>query len=569
MKTKSDPVTFSRSPFALNLVIIGVAFNGLIFIGGTLLDEFLIRNRLHTNDVAVGISLIAGLTLLYLSSLLARHKRAAWMVTIPVYAFILGFYNIPLILSHGHNIHHNLIGHVLRYIILPSIVICGLIYYKSEFRVRSDIQNFHQSLRFVAIVLSITLLYGVTGFTLMDKHDFHQEINFVQAIQHTIDQFGLTTSHSLIPYTRRAKLFMDSLSIISLGSVGYAVISLFQPLRARFVDQGRNRHLVEKMLFQYPASSEDFFKLWPTDKLYFLSDDYQSALALRVHRGKALVVGDPAGDSKSFDSLLNSFCYLCYHNDWSAAFIHTDNTYRQLYEKFGFKLQKIGEEAIVDIDHFQTSVKNNKYFRHINNKFTKFGYNVEILTPPHSPEIIDALRAISAESLDQPGRTERGFMMGYFSNDYMQACPIHIVRDNEGRICAFVNQIYSFDKEEANFDLLRHSTNSPGNINDYLMVNFIDEMSKQGFKRCNLGLCPLTGLDKQQENESIVDSTLRFVYANGDRLYSFSGLHRFKSKYEPNWSSRYIVYRGGVREFTKILSALNQAMKVSKQKLRF
>ena len=71
----------------------------------------------------------------------------------------------------------------------------------------------------------------------MDQHDFHQEITFGNAIHRTIDQFGLTTNKTLVPYTQRAKLFMDSLSIISIGAVSYALISLFQPLRARFIDQ--------------------------------------------------------------------------------------------------------------------------------------------------------------------------------------------------------------------------------------------------------------------------------------------------------------------------------------------
>jgi lysylphosphatidylglycerol synthetase-like protein (DUF2156 family) len=54
------------------------------------------------------------------------------------------------------------------------------------------------------------------------------------------------------------------------------------------------------------------------------------------------------------------------------------------------------------------------------------------------------------------------------------------------------------------------------------------------------------------------------VYSNGDRFYSFSGLHRFKDKYHPDWQDRYIAYPGGVRNFTRILTALNRAMKVKK-----
>jgi phosphatidylglycerol lysyltransferase len=54
---------------------------------------------------------------------------------------------------------------------------------------------------------------------------------------------------------------------------------------------------------------------------------------------------------------------------------------------------------------------------------------------------------------------------------------------------------------------------------------------------------------------------LGFVYANGDRFYSFSGLHRFKAKYKPTWRDRYIAYQGGLRSFTKVGNALVKTMK--------
>jgi phosphatidylglycerol lysyltransferase len=77
-----------------------------------------------------------------------------------------------------------------------------------------------------------------------------------------------------------------------------------------------------------------------------------------------------------------------------------------------------------------------------------------------------------------------------------------------------------------------------------------------------LGLCPLAGLDAKTEEASLMDGALRFLYANGDRFYSFSGLQRFKSKYHPAWEPRYIAYPGGVRNFTRIVAALNRTMKV-------
>ena len=548
----------------VHLAAWAVVFNGLIIIAGTLIDQFAMhrgRIQLRFSDSAIfGAPLIIGLTLLYLGMLLRRRKQIAWFVAVVVYAVILAFGFIELARLPFH--HHLAVWRMLRYVILPLAVLGGLLLTRKEFTVKSDIKSFRQSMGFIIIILAVTLMYGVAGFMLMDTHDFHQSIGFWSALHHTIDQFGLTTSHSLVPYTERARAFVDSLSVISIGALVYALISLFQPLKARFYDQSHNRELVRYLLETHGGSSEEYFKLWPQDKVYFIGENQNAALALKVHRSVALVAGDPVGNQHSFTGLVEGFLRQCDDNDWSAAFIHTEPKYCGFYERHGFTVQKIGEEAVVNLEAFRSGVAGNKYFRNIRNKFEKLGYSIETLQPPHKSALIDRLGIVSAEWRRRPGRDERGFMMGYFTPDYLNQCPVMVARDAAGTIQAFINQIPTYDPAEANFDLLQHTEASPTNINDYLLMNFIDYVFEQGFKRLNLGLCPLVGLDKSDDNNSLIDSALRLAYSKGDRISSFSGLEKFKTKYEPSWSPRYITYRGGIRGFTRTLNALNQAMKV-------
>jgi phosphatidylglycerol lysyltransferase len=324
---------------------------------------------------------------------------------------------------------------------------------------------------------------------------------------------------------------------------------------------------MERLLTANGGDSEDYFKLWPHDKAYIFNADGKSGLAVRVQSAVALCVGDPIGNIDSLDGLVEDFKKLCYGNDWLPAFVHTVPEFNDLYKKHGFTCQKIGEEAILTLAHFNESVKNTKYFRQINNRFVRLGYSCQIHLPPHSPDLIAKLKIVSSDWLKQPGRVERGFMMGYFSNSYIQNCPVMTVSDPSGAIKGFLNQVRSFDKSEANYDLLRSTSDSPGNINDFLMMNFIAYVTDAGFHRLNMGLCPLVGIDKHQADHALVESALRFAYANGDRIYSFSGLHRFKAKYEPHWSDRYLVYIRGVRGFSRTTNALIRAMHVPKRYL--
>ena len=510
----------------------------------------------HPNTVLLAVTQVSGLGFMYLGTVLARRKYNAWLAAMLLFgiSFIIDF--IRIISTHSVD------GRTLWIrLMLPIFIILLLWLTRSAFRVQSDLRTFRQAALVSTLVLVVAFLYGITGFALLDDHDFHREIDTLTAAHYVVDQFGLTTT-PLVTHTKRARLFLDSLSVISVAAVGYAIISFFEPIRMRLVNHPAQRILAEQLLHEYPSDLDDFFKVWPHDKVYEFSKGNDAGLSYHVQRGVALIVGNPFGNARYFRGLTTHFRELCFVNDWLPAFVHVSDQYRKLYESQGFRLQKIGEEAILDLAAFET-VKNGKYFRQIRNRFTKLEFSVEVVQPPYSSELIQSLRAISDDWLQRPGRAERGFMLGYFDEAYLQLCPLALLYDAEHRIQGFMNFVPTYTQGTANYDLLRCAGDAPGNANDFLMLGAIEHLQSEGVQTLNLGLCPLAGVDAPESEETtIVNQALRFVYANGDRFYSFSGLRRFKAKYEPTWESRYIAYPGGIRNFTRILTALNRAMRV-------
>jgi phosphatidylglycerol lysyltransferase len=551
-KTNSN----GASTFSLWLVSTLVMLNGILLILDTLAEQLRIRGFGRANGFIVSVPLLVGLTLVYLSMLLRRRKRAAFLVVIPFYVVIFGL-NVGQVAVFV--MEHRLYPLAfIRTILVPLFTVSVLLYYHREFTVRSGVNTFPIALRRVILILAVAFVYGVMGFTLLDMRDFHEEISLGQAAHYTIDQFGLTTDHTVQPHTRRAKVFTDSLAIVSAGSVLYAVVSLFAPIRYRLTDQSLNRERMQRLLEHYPSNPEDFFKLWPHDKTYYFNREGTAGLAYHVSRGVALVVGDCVGNPDDHKWLLKEFFEMCRSNDWQPAILHTANP--EFYRKLGFTVQKIGEEGTVDIGHFCANVAPGKYFRQINNRFGKLGYTCEMLQPPHNDALINRLRDVSNDWLELPGRTERGFMMGYFSEAYIQQCAVMVARDAAGTIQAFINQVPTVAPHEANYDFLRHMRGGPGNLNDFLLSSFIKALKDQGYTTLTLGLSPLSGLDAQNKEQGAINNLLHFVYSNGDRLYSFSGLRRFKAKYEPEWTDRFIAYRGGPAGFTRVIVALGKVM---------
>jgi len=549
----------------LRLVAFAVAANGLLIIYASLIVGIIDRDEGHLVSSTLDIRLVAALGLLYLSQSLARRKWAAWVVTVGLYAFLLGLNLNQFLINLGHHTTPLLL--FVRDIVVPLLLVTCLLIYREQFNVRSDIRNFTLSLRLVLAVLLITFIYGVVGFLLLDKRDFHTEISLGEAMHRTVDQFNISTTHSLQPHTHRARLFLDSLSTVSIAALAYSAFAFFQPIKARYSDQSHNREIMLELLRRKSEDSEDFFKIWPHDKQYIfvVAQNAQAGIAYHTTRGVALSAGQPIGDKRLLPKVLEVFEDMCWTNDWLPAFIHVTDNQQALFEKHGYAMQKIGEEAIVDLALFEDKLRGNKYFRQIRNKFEKQKYSFEILKPPHSDALLARLRDVSDDWLKLPGRTERGFVMAYFSSAYIQQCQLAVARDEAGTIQAFLNVIPTFTPEEANYDMLRHTAASPGNINDFLLMGLFEHLRAESYKRFNLGLSPLSGIDPEDSGNAMIGTAMRFLYANGDRFYSFSGLRRFKSKYEPTWVSRYIAHKGGVRGFTRTYTALNKAMSVSKR----
>lgn len=542
----------------LNVIAILVALSGFFTLNTTLFELKHIKlARLVVADAR--FTVIAGLSLIYLSMLLRRGKHNAWLVAMAVFSALV----IRNVRHFGFDDELNkaYLFHSITNLILPAVVLGILILGRQLFQVKSEILSFSIGLQRAVLILSVAFLYGLVGFQVFDQKDFHQEISLPAAARDTIDQLGLTNNH-VTAYSRGSLFFVDSLAALSVSAVFYAAVSLFAPIRFKLSHHRADYELAAGLISEYSTTSEDFFKLWPRDKAYFFNDTKTAMIAYKTTGSVALVVGDPIGQPKQLRRLISQFEEYCTINDWSVAFIHSEPAHQKRYKKLGYESQKIGEEAIIDLHYFEQRVKPSKYFRHIINKFEKLGYRRELLSPPHSAELMHRLKQISDDWLSAPGRSERGFVMGYFNQPYIQLCKLLVVRDADGQVQGFINELPVYGSE-ANFDFLRHSLDAPGNINDYLLLNFIEDLSSRRFKTLNMGLAPLSGLDKSGSSENaLINSFLKFAYENGSRFYSFQGLARFKAKYEPNWQSRYVVYKGGLRGFSRTLNGLIKAMRL-------
>jgi hypothetical protein len=104
-----------ESATLLKIVIFAVAINGIAYIIDPFLNLFHvhIHNLYHLNASSLSVDVVIGLTLIYLSSLLARRKSNAFILAMSAYGLVV-IINLFMILSHSRSNNPRYLAAVYR-----------------------------------------------------------------------------------------------------------------------------------------------------------------------------------------------------------------------------------------------------------------------------------------------------------------------------------------------------------------------------------------------------------------------------------------------------------------------
>jgi len=234
---------------------------------------------------------------------------------------------------------------------------------------------------------------------------------------------------------------------------------------------------------------------------------------------------------------------LCRRHDWQAAFFQVLPDYLDHYRATGMTVSAVGHEGIVDLGTFDLAGKAGKTIRTAIHRLDREGHTAEVVSPPVPQAVINELRDISDEWLTTMHGTEKRFSLGWFDDEYVRRAPVMVVHGPDGAITAFANIVPEYQLSEITIDLMRHRRDAGSGTMDFLFVNLIEWAREQGYGTFNLGLSPLAGVG-EDPGDPAVERAFNFVFHSVSRFYDFKGLHRFKSKFRPDWSPRYVVYPG-------------------------
>lgn len=287
--------------------------------------------------------------------------------------------------------------------------------------------------------------------------------------------------------------------------------------------------------------------LFLNDKKLYWAQDESVLFMYQTFADKIFVLGEPVGDEKNISTAIDEFQSFADAFGMKVLFYQIDKTHLSMYHDKGYSFFKLGEESLVDLSDFTLGGKKGASLRTKINRFKKNGYLFRVLTPPHDTHTLDTLRTISSDWLGY--RSEKGYSLGFFDEDYLQMCEIAVLEDSTGNIIAFANLTPGYDnKKTIAIDLMRYTQASPVGTMDVLFCHIFEWSKKQGYECFDLRMAPLSNVGNSKFcflSEKIAYKF--FLY--GSTLYGFSGLKRYKEKFATHWEPKYLAYRN-----TKTLS---------------
>lgn len=321
-------------------------------------------------------------------------------------------------------------------------------------------------------------------------------------------------------------------------ALSFGLFRLFRPAKPQF--KPNSAEALEKVP-EIVAKSRDSsaYLALLGDKKFLFSDTGNSFIMYAVEGDSWIAMGDPVGDPKERSDLIWQFRNRCHLNGDIPAFYDISPDYLELYLDQGFTLLKMGEEARVPLPNFELAGKSFRTIRHILNLYEREGIQFEIIPAASIGPILPDLRRISDDWLSHKQTREKGFSLGFFSDEYLKECPVAIAR-KEDRVFAFTNLWMAADKEEFAPDLMRYDASAPEGVMDFIFSKLMLWGKEEGFTWFSLGMAPLVGL----ENKPLYPLWHRIgglLFQFGENFYNFQGLRAYKDKFNPVWRSRFLA----------------------------
>ena len=438
----------------------------------------------------------------------------------------------------------SLIAHLTKGIdweeaILASITLISLIYQRKEYFVKSNLNTIKQGLVIGGVTILSVLALSTLGFYFLNSVHFNANFNIWESFQEAVTTFFLLNIE-LEPSTTFGREFLFTMHLLGASTISFLIILILRPFFFKVeTKSGEDLILAKSLVEKNGKSSLDYFKTY-FDKSLWFSDDKESFLSYKVSDKYAIVLENPVCENEEKKIIaIRQFDAFCKVKGMRSSYYRIPEKDIGSYEKLGKKVLPIGEDAVVNLESWTLEGSDKRDLRNAVNKITKQGYSFKVHSPLHSDAFLQQLSAVSDDWLKDMERTEIIFSQGLFDESELKNQTIFTLENADGKIMAFLNQIPSYKLGESNFDLMRKTEDAPNGTMDFLFCKMFEHLKSSGFKACNIGMVPMSGIDEPQ---NLQERAIKIAYERLNQFSHYKSLRNYKEKFGPEWQMMYFVF---------------------------
>jgi phosphatidylglycerol lysyltransferase len=478
---------------------------------------------MHHRLPAQTFTVVIGFFLLVLSYGLVRGKKHAWSITL-----ILSLLSAVL--------HVQRSGSVLATVVALLLAL-ALVVSSRFFQARSDPPSARRGYIALSLGLGIVTFYTIGGFIAL-YDDFAPWIDRIGIHGILLRIFARGPIH--IPHATQAFLFQHALPVLCISAVLYGMAQIFRPVAAVFMPDIEERDRVSKLARTYGTNSISYFALGE-DKTYFFSESGKSVISYVLQGSTAVVAGDPIGPQDEMDTVIKQFVAFCNEQDWTIVFWQVRDEIAELYRAAGFRLLKIGEDAVVNLQSFTLKGGAMSNVRSSAKRAEKDGVHILFYHGRVTDtEQLAQMEQISRQWLVTKGGSEMGFSMGTFDSHGDEEQLYAVAVNQQNKVHAFASFIPIYGRHGWGLDLMRRADQCAPGTMELLLARAIEHMKSMGSQMVSLGLAPLSNAN--EEDGTFLDNSIDFLTDRFGNPSKNQSLYNFKKKFQPTWESRYLVY---------------------------
>ncbi|MEO5875651.1 MAG: bifunctional lysylphosphatidylglycerol synthetase/lysine--tRNA ligase LysX, partial [Streptosporangiaceae bacterium] len=480
-------------------------------------------------------SLPYGLLLILLSYGIRRRKKAAWRIVCILFSLIF-------LLALGTALQNDGGGGEIATTVAFGVALVLLLSSRREFNTLPDRANRRLALTVFVGFLLFAVVIGTVLVLLTDRNSLGGGWTYPF---YALLQTALGAAITGNPIDVDVPGWVDGILGIMGGTLlFFTVWALFKPARGEAILTPEEELPARTLLAEYgDQDSLGYFAL-RRDKDVFLAPNHRAGISYRVEGPVCLASGDPLGDPESWDGAISAWLAMCRAHAWLPGVMSASERAARAYRRHGLDALELGDEAIIEVDHFNLDGREMRQVRQAVRRVQRAGYSTRIRRHGQIPAAEMQALIDDAERW-RDGATERGFSMALsrLGDPADGRCVMIEAFAADGERKGMLSFV-PWGRSGLSLDLMRRDRTAENGLNEYLVATLVADAGSVGVQRISLNFAVMRSVF-ERGTQIGAGPMLRLGYgvlSFASRFWQLESLYLANAKYHPDWLPRFICF---------------------------